>query len=61
MRLEGAGQHAAMVHHELIQEQEPDEQDEELREAQEGTGYGEDEGEREDALETDDRAEPARR
>ena len=32
-----------MVHH--------DRTDEELRKAQEGTGYGEDEGERDDALE----------
>jgi len=43
-----AGQHAAMVRH--------DQNDERLREAQEDTGYGEDEGERDDALTTDEPA-----
>jgi hypothetical protein len=33
---------------------ERDRTDEQLREAQEGTGYGEDEGEREDSLEGDE-------
>lgn len=42
-----------MVHHD-----QGDEHDEELREAQEGTGYGEDEGERDEALETDEQPEP---
>lgn len=45
------GQHPAMTHHD-----EHDERDEKLLEAQEGTGYGEDEGEREEALEPDDAA-----
>jgi len=43
------GQHHAMTHHD-----EHDRRDEELLEAQEGTGYGEDEGEREEALEPED-------
>lgn len=45
------GQHPAMAHHD-----EHDRRDEELLEAQEGKGYGEDEGEREEALEPDDAA-----
>lgn len=42
-----------MVHHD-----QGDEQDQELREAQEGTGYGEDEGERDEALEPEGDREP---
>jgi hypothetical protein len=49
-----AGHHAAMVHHDQNEQQES--QDEELREAQEGTGYGEDEGERDEALQPDEPA-----
>lgn len=48
MSAPAAGQHAAMVRH--------DQNDEQLREAQEGTGYGEDEGERDDALATEEPA-----
>jgi hypothetical protein len=43
-----------MVHHD--QNEQHESQDDELREAQEGTGYGEDEGERDEALQPDEPA-----
>ncbi len=48
-----------MTHHGDTPEHDPAETDDVLREAQTGKGYGEDEGEREAAVEDDDASEGA--
>ncbi len=47
-----------MTHHSDTHDEDPGSTDDALREAQAGKGYGEDEGEREHALESDETESP---